>query len=95
MNPAELEEAIDSIGRRRTAREISGNEASRQFMALRAAHGAARFDRAYEAVLRRIEQRYALDSGHWRDQPCGPARSRRRPVYIAPYIKGPRTSRLS
>lgn len=28
-------------------------------------------------------------SGHWRDQVCGPARSRRRPVYIAPYIKGP------
>lgn len=28
-------------------------------------------------------------SGHWRNQPCGPGRSLRRPVWIAPYVKGP------
>lgn len=28
-------------------------------------------------------------SGHWRQQPCGPRLSRRRPVYIAPHIAGP------
>ena len=27
--------------------------------------------------------------GHWRNQACGPARSERRPTYVAPYIKGP------
>lgn len=27
--------------------------------------------------------------GHWRSQPCGPQRSERRAVYIAPHIKGP------
>lgn len=28
-------------------------------------------------------------SGHWRNQPFGPGRLRHRPVWIAPYIKGP------
>lgn len=28
-------------------------------------------------------------SGHWRMQPYGPERSARRPVWIAPYVKGP------
>jgi hypothetical protein len=28
-------------------------------------------------------------SGHWRQQPYGPGRAYRRPVYIWPYIKGP------
>lgn len=28
-------------------------------------------------------------SGHWRKQPWGPERSRIRPVWIAPYLKGP------
>lgn len=28
-------------------------------------------------------------SGHWRSQPCGPGRSLRRPVWIAPHVKGP------
>lgn len=27
--------------------------------------------------------------GHWRNQPFGPGRSLRRPVWIAPYVKGP------
>lgn len=27
--------------------------------------------------------------GHWRQQPIGPARSQRRPVWIHPYVKGP------
>lgn len=26
--------------------------------------------------------------GHWRNQPCGPGRSRRRHVWISPYVKG-------
>lgn len=30
-----------------------------------------------------------LVGGHWRQQPYGPGRKQRRPVYIAPYIKGP------
>ena len=33
-------------------------------------------------------------SGHWRQQACGPNRSRRRPVYIAPYVKGPEDGEL-
>lgn len=28
-------------------------------------------------------------SGHWRQQACGPGRTQHRPVYIAPFIKGP------
>ena len=28
-------------------------------------------------------------SGHWRQQPWGPERKRIRPVWIAPYLKGP------
>jgi hypothetical protein len=28
-------------------------------------------------------------SGHWRNQPYGPGRKLRRPIWIAPYIKGP------
>ena len=27
--------------------------------------------------------------GHWRNQPCGPGRTLRRPVFVAPHIKGP------
>ncbi len=27
--------------------------------------------------------------GHWRQQPCGPEHSQRRPTWIAPYVKGP------
>lgn len=27
--------------------------------------------------------------GHWRQQACGPERSRRKPIWIAPHIKGP------
>lgn len=30
-----------------------------------------------------------LVRGHWRQQPCGPGRAARRPVYVAPHIKGP------
>ncbi|MGK5740113.1 hypothetical protein [Micromonospora sp. URMC 103] len=28
-------------------------------------------------------------SGHWRNQPYGPGRSLRRPVYISPFLRGP------
>jgi hypothetical protein len=28
-------------------------------------------------------------SGHWRQQPCGPGRTQRRPTWVAPHIKGP------
>ena len=27
--------------------------------------------------------------GHWRNQPFGPERAQRRPVWVAPYVKGP------
>lgn len=30
-----------------------------------------------------------LVRGHWRQQACGPRRSQRKPVWIAPYVKGP------
>jgi hypothetical protein len=41
-----------------------------------------------DASGREYSHRWVV-SGHWRNQPCGPKRSRRRPVYVAPYIKGP------
>jgi hypothetical protein len=28
-------------------------------------------------------------SGHWRQTPCGPGRTQRKPVFIAPFLKGP------
>lgn len=36
-----------------------------------------------------------LVRGHWRQQACGPARSQRRPTWIAPYIQGPDSAPLS
>ncbi len=30
-----------------------------------------------------------LVRGHWRNQPCGPNRTQRRPVWINPHVKGP------
>ena len=36
----------------------------------------------------RFDHRWVV-SGHWREQACGPNHSRRRPVFIAPHIKGP------
>jgi hypothetical protein len=30
-----------------------------------------------------------LVGGHWRNQPFGPERAQRRPVWVAPYVKGP------
>ena len=33
-------------------------------------------------------------SGHWREQPYGPNRSKRRRVWIAPYVKGPKDKPL-
>lgn len=37
---------------------------------------------------RRYRRRWWVE-GHWRQQPCGPGRSQRRPTWIAPYVKGP------
>lgn len=37
--------------------------------------------------------RWIVD-GHWRQQPYGPGRSQTRPVWIAPYIKGPESKPL-
>lgn len=34
-------------------------------------------------------------SGHWREQPVGPGRALRRPVWIEPYVKGPEDKPLS
>lgn len=28
-------------------------------------------------------------AGHWRNQPCGPRQSQRRPVWVMPHLKGP------
>lgn len=33
-------------------------------------------------------------SGHWRNQPWGPERKRVRPIWIAPYVKGPDSAPL-
>ena len=33
--------------------------------------------------------------GHWRQQPCGPGHSQRKPTWIAPYVKGPEDKPLS
>lgn len=37
---------------------------------------------------RTLQHRFIV-RGHWRDQPYGPGRTEHRPVYIAPYVKGP------
>lgn len=37
----------------------------------------------------RIYRRRWWVEGHWRQQACGPNRSERRPMWIAPYVKGP------
>ncbi|WP_454232298.1 hypothetical protein [Mycolicibacterium fortuitum] len=37
---------------------------------------------------REFQQRWWVGP-HWRQQPCGPGRSQRKPVFIAPYVKGP------
>ena len=42
----------------------------------------------------RIYKHRWMVSGHWRDQPYGPERSLRRPVYINPYLKGPEDTPL-
>lgn len=42
---------------------------------------------------RQLRQRH-LVRGHWRQQPCGPRKSLRRPVFVVPYVKGPADSEL-
>ncbi|OWM07725.1 hypothetical protein B7435_07290 [Mycolicibacterium peregrinum] len=37
---------------------------------------------------REFQQRWWVGP-HWRQQPCGPGRTQRKPVFIAPYVKGP------
>lgn len=37
---------------------------------------------------RTVTVRYAV-RGHWRNQPYGPARALRRPVWVAPHVRGP------
>ena len=41
-----------------------------------------------EASERTYRRRWIVE-GHWRQQACGPGYSQRRPVFIAPYVKGP------
>ena len=43
------------------------------------------------ARMRRLcsDQHRWVVRGHWRNQPWGPGRELRRPVYILPHIKGP------
>jgi len=42
-----------------------------------------------ERTARRTYHRRWWVDGHWRQQACGPGRAHRRPVWIAPYVKGP------
>jgi len=42
-----------------------------------------------DAEASREYRRRWIVGGHWRQQACGPQWSQRRPVYIAPHIKGP------
>ena len=41
-----------------------------------------------EHAGRDYRHRWWVD-GHWRQQACGPEHSQRKPVWIAPHIKGP------
>lgn len=46
-------------------------------------------ENAHDDAESRTYTRRWLVRGHWRQQPCGPRRSQRRPVWIAPHVKGP------
>lgn len=48
-----------------------------------------------EATGERQYNRRWWVGGHWRQQACGPNRSQRKPIYVAPYIKGPEDKPLS
>lgn len=43
---------------------------------------------------RKYRSRFWVD-GHWRQQPCGPEHSQRKPVWINQYVKGPRDAPLT
>jgi hypothetical protein len=69
---------------RRRAAERAGRPTEVKIMRLRRAQaernaGAGSIDYSCQWVV----------AGHWRNQPCGPERSERRQVFIAPYVKGP------
>jgi len=46
------------------------------------------------ATGRHYRRRWWVE-GHWRQQACGPGRSQRKPVWIAPHVKGPADAPLS
>ena len=48
-----------------------------------------------EATGERQYNRRWWVGGHWRQQACGPNHSQRKPIYVAPYIKGPEDKPLS
>ena len=41
-----------------------------------------------EGRIRHLKHRHVV-RGHWRQQPCGPEHSQRRPTWIHPFVKGP------
>jgi len=76
-------EAPDRAARRRLNRKGHPVDATR-VLYLRGSSTNSRRD----GDSRTYSHRWVVD-GHWRSQPYGPGRRDRRPVFIAPYIKGP------
>ncbi|AGB27236.1 hypothetical protein Mycsm_07140 (plasmid) [Mycobacterium sp. JS623] len=52
-------------------------------------------DKSEPSTAERQYNRRWWVGGHWRQQPCGPEHSQRRPTWIAPYVKGPQDKPLS
>lgn len=80
-NIAEVSTVVpDRAERRRAAR--SGRDAAVRVVRLHprhTAHGAGSGAMTVRTIVR----------GHWRNQPYGPGRAERRPVWIAPHLRGP------
>jgi len=77
----------DRATQRRLARR--GHEVPKVRIVNLASHQRAYSAPSSDAEASREYQRRWIVGGHWRQQACGPQWSQRRPVYIAPHIKGP------
>jgi hypothetical protein len=87
---ASITETVDQVPDRATRRRLERR--GRPVPDVRIVNLAARHRAATAAPggHRDVEwTRRWIVSGHWRQQACGPGRTQHRPVYIAPFIKGP------
>lgn len=75
------EESLPRAARRRAEHECSHSTVRVVRLPRRASHGDGTRDVDWH-------HRWIV-RGHWRQQPWGPERKRVRPVWIAPYVKGP------